>query len=383
MLHVFLDSTVYKSEPTRVSKHFAQLALLAENDFIQIHISDINLGEVLSDIEHEIKKQETNVLEALNKTFRYRLKEDSYEVGKKLKSQCQDWFLSASQSAIDEFNKWILQSKVLKHGINQDDTENVWKMYFSGHAPFKSVKTRDDIPDAFIWQALLKIADKYGKFYFVSADKRLTETVEKGIENAKILYSINDLENSQEYINAINNLNVKLESSKVESISKLISRVLEESSNQIGGDLNELIESYVWGRSIKDISTRLRGEISEIRINDTPEIKVDMVQVNPNTVAYLKFTATLDLTVDVALHRQGGWGNPFSDEYMDVDRVYYQEDFLTDTHMLGRNDSFYRVFGEAVIEFPNLKIGIDEDEIYEALNISDMRITGMKFESVS
>jgi hypothetical protein len=383
MLHIFLDSTVYKSEPARISKHFAQLAQLAENDFLQIHISEINLGEILSEIDHEIKKQESHTLEALNKALRYRLKDASYEAGKELKVQCQSWFASALQNAKDEFNNWILQSKVVKHAINQNDTENVWKMYFLGHAPFRDIKTRDDIPDAFIWQVLLKIASQYDEFYFVSADNRLSKAVEKDLANAKTLSSISDLENYPKYIAAIAELNVKLERDKVENLSKLIGCAIKASSKQIGSDLNELIESYVWGRSIKDISTRLRGEISEIRIHETPEIEVDLVQIKPNIVAYLKFTATLDLTVDMALHRQGGWGNPFSDEYMDVDRVYYQEDFLTDTHMLGRNDNFYGVFGEAVIELPNLEINSSEDQIYEALDMSDMRITGIKFESVA
>ena len=68
MLKIFIDSTEFKSEPSRLSKSFGQLTELSALDFLQIHLSKINLEEIESWIDESISKHQHSSIDALSKT---------------------------------------------------------------------------------------------------------------------------------------------------------------------------------------------------------------------------------------------------------------------------------------------------------------------------
>lgn len=75
--------------------------------------------------------------------------------------------------------------------------------YFSGLPPFSKPKSREDIPDSFIYESLKTISDDSGKIYFVCADNNLRKSCDN-IQNIKGLKSFSELFDLPEFKTIIN-----------------------------------------------------------------------------------------------------------------------------------------------------------------------------------
>ena len=64
------------------------------------------------------------------------------------------------------------------HPIDSVIGRAVMESYFTGGPPFKGIKNRNDIPDSFIWQAILDIKRSVGELTVLVADTRLNKAFE-------------------------------------------------------------------------------------------------------------------------------------------------------------------------------------------------------------
>lgn len=67
---------------------------------------------------------------------------------------------------------WIRDAHIRVLPIEADHARSVVEAYFTGGPPFKNPKSRDDFPDAFVWQSLIAIAAAPTKkiIHFISND---------------------------------------------------------------------------------------------------------------------------------------------------------------------------------------------------------------------
>lgn len=125
MLKIFIDSTEFKSEPSRLSKSFGQLTELSVLDFLQIHLSKINLDEIESWIDETISKHQHSSIDALSKTKYFKLSEEQFKSNKKLVSETTQWYEKAKVDAKTEFKSWLKKTKSVIHCIEPEDGNTV------------------------------------------------------------------------------------------------------------------------------------------------------------------------------------------------------------------------------------------------------------------
>ena len=84
----------------------------------------------------------------------------------------------AKSGAKDEFEGWLKDLNAAESAMTIEDTQVAFDAYFEGKPPFKKIKSREDIPDAFIWQAVKRLAKTYKELHFIVADKTLRAAAE-------------------------------------------------------------------------------------------------------------------------------------------------------------------------------------------------------------
>lgn len=115
-------------------------------------------------------------------------------------------------------------------------SQNVLNSYFSGYPPFSSPKCRRDIPDAFIYDEIKKLASKY-EIFFICGDNNLRKYCES-LENVQCYGSLNEFQNSkfgrsinQQYENIIEYQH------KVDLVLQYKNEILKYAEEDIQGDL--------------------------------------------------------------------------------------------------------------------------------------------------
>lgn len=72
-----------------------------------------------------------------------------------------------------ELAAWLKDVNATESTMTFEDAQGAFNGYFDGEAPFKTIKNREDIPDALIWQAVKRLASEHRHIHFVVGDKTL------------------------------------------------------------------------------------------------------------------------------------------------------------------------------------------------------------------
>ena len=155
-INVFLDTSVLPRNPTGVSAEYRALAELAEENEVAVYLSTVVYREWVTQKQgHFLSKAAKS-----EKAVRDLIRDDwsrSIAIHPRL-IEIDDWFsrnrqtvaATAGENAaavLDQLRPSIIN-------IQKDHAASAFDGYFQGHPPFASVKSRDDIPDAFIFESL-------------------------------------------------------------------------------------------------------------------------------------------------------------------------------------------------------------------------------------
>jgi hypothetical protein len=94
-----------------------------------------------------------------------------------------------SSASIEAF---ITSNRINKLPLTFEQSQAAWKAYFSGSAPHRKPKNRDDIPDAHIFEAGKALLERTGLVHFVCADKRLASAFQL-LSGARVYENLEDL----------------------------------------------------------------------------------------------------------------------------------------------------------------------------------------------
>lgn len=72
---------------------------------------------------------------------------------------------------------FIREHRIKELPLTIEQSKAAWESYFDGTAPHQKLKSRDDIPDAHIFQSAVDLVSQVGEVHFVCADKRLGEAL--------------------------------------------------------------------------------------------------------------------------------------------------------------------------------------------------------------
>lgn len=166
-------------------------------------------------------------------------------------------------------------------------SQNVLNSYFSGYPPFSAPKCRRDIPDAFIYDEIKKLASKY-EIFFICGDNNLRKYCES-LENVQCYGSLNEFQNSkfgrsinQQYENIIEYQH------KVDLVLLYKNEILKYAEEDIRGDLLVYLGEGFSNDSIP-------SDDNEGSLVGIPEIQ--SVQIEESDIAYVNDVIYVPISV--------------------------------------------------------------------------------------
>ena len=176
MIHLVLDSSIFRKSPKLDSREFIVLSEMMDAGQVTLHIPYVVEREITSALEQDQRKRLTAAISSISKAVAYEpLGPKSSELEttlEKLKDNLDD--LAFERVAV--FSVWIGKHKAVRHAITLEQSNKALEAYFNGDPPLKQPKSRKDIPDSFIFQQIIELKNRYGADLVVVAEDNTLRT---------------------------------------------------------------------------------------------------------------------------------------------------------------------------------------------------------------
>ena len=360
-MDIVLDTNVLFKDPYFKNTDMQQLISLAKKGIITLKIPNIVLNEFKTQRLEEYRKA---YYEYENKLNTIKTKSNSINEIMCLEKGISE-FNSSRDNLIEGLNKRIndfLEKTKAKIIANSNgDLEKMLYMYFNGETPFKSIKSRQDIPDCLIYlHQILNLENAI----IICEDGELSNALKK---TYKVFSSIQDfLSTSQELLAKEGYRIEKEKSDRIISILKIkINRIKNKIIKQLENELTDY----------RIINNTIRDDNHEGRIDETPsieDIKLDINSINDDNNGFysLDFECSFESLVEYFY---------FKSDYYCLDPETMKNISITDW-----NDNYFEAQEDMQL-FCSGKVSleIDTDEIdFEYFNerIDDAKISFQEIE---
>ncbi len=225
-LDIFLDTEVLRRDPYRRSGPFRALSVLATMGIVQVHVSQVSIMEFITHIEAETRTACATATTALGQLQRWcRHRPDAMQQPREI---CTASATGAIEATRDSLEEWVDNLGVRVVPIASDHAGKVFTAYFAGQPPFKQAKNRADIPDAFIWQAVLDCCKAGTSCIFVSGDGGFLSAAGSGPANLKHYPTLKEVVETSPFAET---LRKGLLESQIDLASQLFPRIAEVHHN--------------------------------------------------------------------------------------------------------------------------------------------------------
>jgi hypothetical protein len=213
--------------------------LLATRANVRIHIPHVVVQEFLTS-QHAAVDDDVQAAIAAIKKARNRLGPNDRGMVDEASTKLSSAAAGAKTRFTEAFESWCKEHRVVVGPIEPHHGANVMKAYFAGAPPFTALKERDDLPDAFVLEALRDVTSTGEVVIFITADKALRDAADSV---ARATYSsIEDLLKEQEIVAFLRR---GILESQMEALALAIDEVLFE-----GPRVAELIKAHIATRMI-------------------------------------------------------------------------------------------------------------------------------------
>lgn len=192
MIHIVLDTNIYRSNPARDNLHFRALEKLSKASSLCLHIPYVVLREFQTQQRELYSKDLEKAVSGLAGLSRKVLDEDILERLASAKAELERESENILSSAESQITKWADSIGAKVHPLCLDQANLALEAYFQGKPPLKAVKNREDIPDSFIVQSVLKLREVHNPIHMVAGDKKVKEAFANE-ENINTYESLSDL----------------------------------------------------------------------------------------------------------------------------------------------------------------------------------------------
>lgn len=241
---VILDTSVLKKNVFLSTGDGVWLLKLAEKKLIELYLPFIVKHEILSQFEKSYAENTSFAFDQFSKLIR---KNEINEALNKSLNSIQkevDSIFEAKKKSLHDF----YNSKTFEIAeIHKDDAINVFNNYFKGAGNFTEAKNRKDIPDAFIFEVVKRLAAKRTVFV-LSDDEKLSAAIDNKLKT-KVYKAIEDIFEKE---NVFRSLKAKLE--------KEIASKKEADVVQKAFDIDVYLSMIESGSVFDDISEKLFHE---------------------------------------------------------------------------------------------------------------------------
>jgi hypothetical protein len=172
-IRVAIDTSALRGENLSTGPITA-LALHGEKGLVEIFVSSVVEGEYTT--KTSTKLECLAQLDKALKNLKSQAPNDLHPKIAEFGDHVRETFGRHEEGARDRFEAWKARSRAVIVPPGPDDATKVMDKYFAGTPPFGSIKARTDIPDAFIFEAIITLALK-APLFAVAADGRLSEAL--------------------------------------------------------------------------------------------------------------------------------------------------------------------------------------------------------------
>lgn len=174
MVHVVIDTSILRQDPARRKASSKALEQLCRTNLVTLHLPEMVKREFLTHRIPELSASFGKVLGDLSKVKRLDLAAESELELSAMSERVAEMKGEYEDKVEAEFEEWLGVIGASQVVVAPDHTAKVLDGYFSGAPPFAKVKNRQDIPDAFILEAVRDVAAERGDVHVVAADGALS-----------------------------------------------------------------------------------------------------------------------------------------------------------------------------------------------------------------
>ncbi len=173
MINLFLDSSALRASDPR---SFFDLMELIEQKSIRLHVPSIVVKEVSTGLAELDQHALAKIVKAAAGASRWTNDDSVTNAAAAIK----EFFDTAAERIETGLNKWLLEVGAVQDGFAAMDCTAVFGRYFRGEPPFRGRKSREDLPDGFIFDSLQRLSRivTVEEIHFVAGDKALRTACE-------------------------------------------------------------------------------------------------------------------------------------------------------------------------------------------------------------
>lgn len=190
-LNVFIDTNALPRDPSRVGTTFTRLSELANMDIVHIFLSRVVVEELRSQWLANFADNLTRTLDLVRYVAKHPWLEGMQavdklkEIDKELDPIREDSFELSNRKISDFLNN--LHAEILE--IENYHGNKIIQSYFKGSPPFRNVKSREDFPDAFIFECAIDLVGKGLDLHCIVADSTMMNSL-INVEHVKVYKDI-------------------------------------------------------------------------------------------------------------------------------------------------------------------------------------------------
>jgi hypothetical protein len=286
---LIIDTSIFRKHISLNTHEFELIAELSRINAIKFKIPEMVEKEMLS---QKIAEYEVHYDKIISSLRQLHSKDNNVEI------QCIEEiekFIAAKDKTIIELEKnWRTYKREKNISIipfSFSSTNKVFHDYFKGNPPFKNLKNRNDLPDAFILHSILSVHDKK-MIYFVSADNTLSESaIQNGIKTYGSLSEILELSEIKLKIKDLENI------SSVNTEFELIKSSESELSEYVSNHLTENIPVELYNS--KGNSSRHKDKL--VKINEIKSVSFDFNKARLYDSQFLVILASIDTSIEIEM----------------------------------------------------------------------------------
>ncbi|BDS13009.1 PIN domain-containing protein [Aureispira anguillae] len=323
---LIIDSTEYKQDRGLNKENISSIKALGREGLIFLHIPWFVYKETSTACIDDLKK-ELNTFQRKLKSFdRKGVDTNGFNAAMGLAEATKKLFNELEKSNETLWYEFIKESKATLHQYSSADSIKVFEAYFSGEKPFKSLKKREDIPDAFIYMTITQLA-KDNKVHFVSGDKNLGEKCNAN-PNIILYESLREFIASEIYKEALKKYKEKLETqdkvSKILTAKEIIINNIDSIKDAVFKYTNQV--TYLEFTDPSLMSDNNEGAIWAI---DDPKTKVETTEIQfIDDKFFVPITVKATASIDYAVFKGDYWAEHGSIPPLNIanelNKHYYQ-----------------------------------------------------------
>lgn len=173
--NVVLDTNIYRKNPARSDLSFQALARLCQANIVKLHLPYVVEREFQTQQGEIYKKDIERASAGIDSILRKGVSADHASRLEAMRNELADVtqpILSDVEAAI---RVWAESIGAKRHPITEQQAMAAMEAYFLGKPPLRAPKSREDIPDSFIFQTILSIALEAVPLVVIAEDEKIAQ----------------------------------------------------------------------------------------------------------------------------------------------------------------------------------------------------------------